>query len=321
MRVLSCAFAGCIIFWMHAILQSAQKGGRTHIAIMHVPRARSYLCLTLSSVVRDALPCASAVTVFSSAADALRECQELSAHVHVEYAPENIQPLPFYELVLSRMMQRARRHRWRHPRGCKVPPGDTFVVLEDDVVLARNFSALLRHAITYVDARLQTASERGWPPAEGLWSTRDRPRGPPARLSHEFPFILSLYQGACCDTFANLTAKAQSELSTKDGGVDDWWSWGTAAMAFRGDVAAHLAEALSTQKNNFTGLQDMFIHDFATRNNYTMWTTNPSLVQHCGVHSSLFGANTRFHMTLAFADDADAVLRSHGMAGWAALGE
>jgi len=294
-------------------------GPQTHIAIMSgMDRTRSYLCLTLSSVLRDALPCAATVTVFTSAARPFAACPELARAVEVERAPAGIRPIQFYEVVILRTLARAERSG----------TGETFAIFEDDVVLARNFSARLFGSIAYVDYRLAAAAARGWPPAKhGKWSTREHPRGPPSRAqeARRTPFILSLYQGTCCDTFANLTLRAQSELSEREGGVDDWWSWGNQAMVFRGAaVAQHLAEALRADADaskKFVGLQDLFIHDFATRNNYTMWTTNPSLVQHCGVHSSFFGVNKRFNMALAFADDADALLKSLGHPGWASLGE
>ena len=83
-------------------------GPQTHIAIMSgMDRTRSYLCLTLSSVLRDALPCAATVTVFTSAARPFAACPELARAVEVERAPAGIRPIQFYEVVILRTLARA----------------------------------------------------------------------------------------------------------------------------------------------------------------------------------------------------------------------
>jgi hypothetical protein len=113
-------------------------GPQTHIAIMSgMDRTRSYLCLTLSSVLRDALPCAATVTVFTSAARPFTACPELARAVEVERAPAGIRPIQFYEVVILRTLARAERSG----------TGETFAIFEDDVVLARNFSARLFRSI------------------------------------------------------------------------------------------------------------------------------------------------------------------------------
>lgn len=362
-----------------------------YLAIMTVDRGQSYLCLTLRSVLRDAVGARHVIVFHSrpsgdpaneppfppptsaaSAAAVDADCAADMARVEHVRVPKGSSRLDFYAAVVASLHRRATADAAAEarPRGllrrllpawllpAADPPPSTFcnaIVLEDDVILSRNFDKALGAAIEYIAGRLAAGAGAGWPQASGQWSTHERPRGPPARglpprrsASGELepsgaPFVLSLYQGNCCDSFRNLTARAAKAAAVRrsqlqggkevsadlrpipPGGVDDWWSWGTPGMLFHGlPLLAHLDEAFAAERASeprFEHLQDIFIQQFATANNYSMWAARPSFLQHVGVHSSLFGKNSRFHLAMEFADDADGVLRSLGHPGWDALGE
>lgn len=122
------------------------------------------------------------------------------------------------------------------------------------------------------------------------------------------PFILSLYDGHCCGTAEELAERAAAEAARGDvltPGLGHW-GWGSQALVFRGGAMLDaLVDHFATSRRAYVGLQDLFIADFARERGVPTWAARPSLVQHVGAHSALFGAgSTRFHQALGFLDDA-----------------
>jgi hypothetical protein len=200
-----------------------------------------------------------------------------SDSVNVLYMPKD------FGKSFSDMPDKDKRIRYNYLMSLNLPelyglPQVSLLVTEDDVLFAPDFSQSLRSVMAEIKGE-EGSSEA---------------------------YILSLYSGGHINPVSEAIKEykalpeqrpySHSSVHKRDGG----WSWGAQGLLFSPAAVPGLRswfyESL-TGRQSVIGLQDMVILEFVK--NYPRvktYTSVPSLVQHVGARSAIFGdSNTRFH--------------------------